>query len=222
MVDFELGEFTGRRRFDRVTAGTLVLTVDAALFVVIAVVGVPFLLLVFGDDDTGTWPRMAPLLAWWTAAALLGAACTVAVVRSLGRNGAGGRRLGVVAAIATVVAVATLVAVSFDRAPLLAVLGTLLALANVAAARVLRPAAAEPFEELPEFVVEDRADDDAEADAEPFDDEPGDARVTVELTRTGPGRAVSSAARRRLRGRAALQAHAGVRLTRRPRRSPAI
>ena len=39
MVDIEVGEFTGRRRFDPVTAASVVLTVDAALFLVLAVVG---------------------------------------------------------------------------------------------------------------------------------------------------------------------------------------
>ena len=219
MVDIAVGEFTGRRRFDRVTAGTIVLTVDAALFVVVAVVGVPFLLFIFGDDDTGTWPRMAPLIAWWAAAALLGTACATAVIRSLGRGGAGARRLGSVAAIATVIAVSALIAVSFDRAPLLAAFGVLLAITNVGAARALTgPGVADPAEEEPEFIFVERAQEDAEAEAEPEDDEPAEPHITVELVHTSPGRAVPSAARRRLRGKAALQTHAGVRLTRRPRR----
>jgi len=62
MVEIEVGEFSrGRRRVDAVTAASLVLTVDAALFLVIAVLGVPFLLFVFGDED-GTWHRMWPLV----------------------------------------------------------------------------------------------------------------------------------------------------------------
>ena len=218
MVGIEVGEFTGRRRFDRVAAATIVLTVDAALFVVIAVVGVPFLLFIFGDD-TGTWSRMAPLIAWWATAALLGTACATAVIRSVGRGGAGARRLGCLAAIATVITVSALIAVSFDRAPLLAVFGALLATANVGAARALTgPGVADPAEEEPEFIFVERAQEDAEAEAEPEDDEPAEPRITVELVRTGPGRAVPSAARRRLRGNAALQTHAGVRLTRHPRR----
>lgn len=219
MVDIEVGEFTGRRRFDRVAAATIVLTVDAALFVVIAVVGVPFLLFIFGDDDTGTWSRMAPLIAWWATAALLGTACTTAVIHSVGRGGAGARRLGCLAAIATVIVVSALIAVSFDRAPLLAVFGALLATANVGAARALTgPGVADLAEEEPEFIFAEETQEDAEAEAEPDDDEPADPRITVELVRTGPGRAVPSAARRRLRGNAALQTHAGVRLTRHPRR----
>jgi len=219
MVDIEVGEFTGRRRFDRVTAGTIVLTVDAALFVVVAVVSAPFLLLIFGDDDTGTWPRMAPLIAWWAAAALLGTACATAVIRSVGRGGAGARRLGFVAAIATVIAVSALIAVSFDRAPLLAVFGALLAIANVGAARALTgPDLADLAEEESEFILAEEAEEDAEAEAEPEDDKPAEPRITVELVRTSPRRAVPSAASRRLRGKAALQTYAGVRLTRRPRR----
>jgi hypothetical protein len=225
MVDIEVGEFTGRRRFDPVTAAGVVLTVDAALFLVVAVIGVPFLLFIFGDDDTGTWPHMAPLVTWWVVAALLGAACATAVVRSFGRGGPGARRLGVVAAIATVIAVGVLIAVSFQRAPLLAVFGALLAIANLAAARVLTgPGDTDLAEEEPEivFVEEADADADAEADAEAEfefeDDEPAEPRITVELARTGRRRTVPSAARRRLHGRAAMQTHAGVRLTRRPRR----
>jgi len=218
MVDIEVGEFTGRRRFDRVTAATIVLTVDAALFVVIAVVGVPFLLFIFGDD-TGTWPRMGPLVAWWATSALLGTACATAVTRSVGRGGAGARRLGFLAAIATVIVVSALIGVSFDRAPLLAVFGALLAIANVGAARVLTgPGSADLAEEEPEFIFVEMADEDAEVEAEPEDDEPAEPRITVEFVRTGPGRVVPSAARRRLRGKAALQTHAGVRLTRHPRR----
>ena len=221
MVDIQVGEFTGRRRFDRVTAAAIVLTVDAVLFVVIAVVGVPFLLFLFGDD-TGTWPRMAPLIAWWATAALLGLACATAVIRSVGRGGAGARRLGLFAAIATVIVVSVLIATSFDRAPLLVVFGALLAIANVGAARVLSgPGSADLAEEEPEFIFAEEAEEaeeNAEAEAEPEDDEPAEQRITVELVRTGPGRVVPSAARRRLRGKAAMQTHAGVRLTRRPRR----
>jgi hypothetical protein len=219
MVDIEVGEFTGRRRFDRVTAATIVLTVDAALFVVIAVLGVPFLLFIFSDDDTGTWPRMAPLIAWWATTALLGTVCATAVIRAVGRGGAGARRLSFVAAIATVIAVSALIVASFDRAPLLAVFGGLLAIANAGAARALTgPGFTDLAEEESEFIFVEEVEEDAEAEAEPEDDEPAEPRTTVELVHTGPGRAVPSAARRRLRGKAALQTHAGVRLTRHPRR----
>ena len=225
MVDIEVGEFTGRRRFDRVTAASVVLTVDAAVFALLALIGVPFLLYIFADDDTGTWQHMTPLVIWWAVAALLGAACTTAVVRSFVRGGAGARRLGVVAAIATVVAVVALIVTTVGRTPLLAVFGALLAIANVGAARVLSgPGDADLAEEEPEADFPAAIDFPAEIDfleeAEevPADDEPAEPRVTVELARTGPGRTVPSAARRRLRGKAAMQTHAGVRLTRRPRR----
>src|SRR3954453_11707388 len=94
MVDIEVGEFTGRRRFDPLTAAAVVLTVDAALFLVLAVVGVPFLMFIFGDDYTGRWQHIAPLVTWWLVAALLGAACATAVARSLGRGGVRVRRAG--------------------------------------------------------------------------------------------------------------------------------
>ena len=181
-------------------------------------VGVPFLLFIFGDDDTGTWPHMAPLVVWWVAAALLGAACATAVVRAFGRGGAGARRIGMVSAIATVIVVSVLIATSFSRAPLVAVFGALLALANVAAARVLiGPDPVEVADDEPEIVFLDEAEAEAWAD-EDEDEEPAEPRVTVDLPRTGPGRGVPSAARRRLRGKAAMQTHAGVRLSRRARR----
>ena len=88
----------------------------------------------------------------------------------------------------------------------------------VAAHTVACMANADLAEEEPEFIFVEEAEGDAEAEAEPEDDEPAEPRTTVELVHTGPGRAVPSAARRRLRGKAALQTHAGVRLTRRPRR----
>lgn len=219
MVDIEVREFTGQRRFDRVTAGAIVLTVDAALFVVVTMVGVPFLLFIFADDDTGTWRRMVPLVALWVTSALLGTACAAAVIRSAGRGGAGGRRLGLVAATATVIAVSALIAASFDRAPLLAVLGALLAVANVGAAWALaRPGLTDLAGEEPEFITGEEAAADADAGTEPEDDEPAEPRITVELVRTGPGRSAPSAARRRLLRKAALHTHAGGRLTRRPRR----
>src|SRR4051812_50080996 len=90
MTDIEVVEFTGRRRFDPITAASVVLTVDAALFLVLAVVGAPFLMFVFADDDTGTWPHMAPLVTWWVVAAVLGVACTAAVIRSFGSGGGAG------------------------------------------------------------------------------------------------------------------------------------
>jgi hypothetical protein len=256
MADIEVGEFSAQRRFDPATAAGVVLTVDAALFLVLAVVGAPFLMFVFADDYTGTWPQMAPLVTWWVTAALLGAACATAVVRSFGSGGVRARRLGAVAAIATVVAVAVLIATTFERAPLLALFGGLLAIANVAAARVLTgPDRTDPAEDEFEAVFLDEAELEDEPEAELEDEpeaeledepeaevedepeavfldeaetedeagfeagtEPGERaepRVTVDLARTGPGRAVPSAARRRLRGRAAMQTHAGVRMIRR-------
>jgi len=221
MVDIEVGEFTGRRRFDPITAASVVLTVDAALFLVLAVVGLPFLLYIFADDDTGTWSRMAPLVTWWAAAALLGAASTVAVVRSFGRGGGRARRIGTAAAIATVIAVVALISTTAGRAPLLGLLGGFLAIANVGAARVLAgPRGAALADEEPEVVFWDEAEVEAWLEDDEPDEpiEPAEPRVTVELAHTGPGRTVSSAARRRLRGRAAMQTHAGVRMSRHPRR----
>ncbi|MFF5297578.1 hypothetical protein [Paractinoplanes globisporus] len=228
MVDIEAGEFTRPRRFDVVTAACVVLTVDAALFLLIAVVGVPFLLYIFADDDTGTWQRMWPLISWWLVATALGAASALATVRVTGGGGgAGVRRLGAAAATATAVGVGVLISVTFDgslfdRALFLAVAGALFVIANVAAALVLISPASAADEDIEIETMESGYEDDEvdDVDQAEFDEpaEPVMAKDTVELARTGPGRAASSAARRRLRRQAAMRTMAGVRMTRRPRR----
>ncbi|MFI5891839.1 hypothetical protein ACIA5D_17180 [Actinoplanes sp. NPDC051513] len=220
----EAGELPGARRIDTVTAATLVLTVNAALFLVIAVVGAPFLLYIFADDDTGTWSRMWPLVTWWVVAAGLGAASARVAVRAIGRGNYDFRPSGIGAALATAVAISVLVVTSFGRSPVIAAVGALFALANLFAAVALRNA--DPVaEEDDEFEEEAFEEDDDElalvAGEEPEIAEEAPTRETIDLSprsNRGPGRVAPTAARRRMRRRAALVTLTGVRMARRPRR----
>jgi len=219
----EVGDFTRSRRMDTITAATVVLTINAALFLLIAVVGAPFLAFIFADDDTGTWERMWPLITWWVVAAGLGAASARVAVRAIGRGDHDFRRAGIAAALATAAAVSVLVVTSFGRSPFIAAVGGLLALANLFAAFALRDADDPVAEE--EFELEDDFEEDFEhdvaEDAEPEPEEEAPARETIELSpraNRGPGRAAPAAARRRMRRQAALVTLTGVRMTRRPRR----
>ncbi|HEX5203153.1 MAG TPA: hypothetical protein VFW27_24765 [Actinoplanes sp.] len=220
----EVGDFRRSRRMDAVTAASVVLTINAALFLLIAVVGAPFLLYIFADDDTGTWDRMWPLVTWWSVAALVGTASARVAVQAVGRGNHDFRRGGVVAALATAAAISVLVVTSFGRSPALAAVGALFALANLFAAVALgnadNPVTEEDFE-LEEDLA-DREDEIAygpDAELEPAEETP--ARETIELSpraNRGPGRAAPAAARRRMRRQAALVTLTGVRMPRRPRR----
>ncbi|WP_433383661.1 hypothetical protein ACQPZX_21960 [Actinoplanes sp. CA-142083] len=219
----EVGDFSRSRRVDTVTAASIVLTINAALFLLIAVVGAPFLAYIFADDDTGTWDRMWPLVTWWVVAAGLGAASARVAVQAIGRGNHDFRRSGIAAALATAAAISVLVVTSFGRSPFIAAVGGLFALANLFAAFALRnsddPVAEEEFE-LEEDEEEDAIEEDA-YEEEPEPEEEAPARETIELSpraNRGPGRAAPAAARRRMRRQAALVTLTGVRMTRRPRR----
>ena len=194
MADIEAGEFRGGRRVDRVTAGAVVVTVDAVLLLTVAVVGIPFLMFVFGDED-GTWHRLWPLVTQWVVAVGLGVACAVVAYRFTWQGNPAIRRAGAAAALATAVVSGVVVGVYFPG--VLAVVGALFAVANVAAALALTKAKDETV-------------------AEP--------RPTVELAppamRPEPKWAEPHTVRRsRPRGRPAMQTMAGVRLPRRAKRT---
>jgi hypothetical protein len=220
MVEIGAGEMRRTRQWDAVTAASVVVTIDAALFLVIAVVGVPFLLYIFADDDTGTWQRMWPLIAGWTIATVLGAACARVAIRAIGSGNYDFRRSGAVAGFTTAVAVGTLAGTSAERSPVLAVIGTLFAMANIfAGLALLKAEAPESLADEEYEPVDELMDDD---DLEPEIEE-SPVRETVDLAPRaraiqGPGRGASAAARRRMRGRAALITLSGVQMSRRPRR----
>lgn len=222
MVEIGAGEIRRTRQWDAVTAGSVVVTIDAALFLVIAVVGVPFLLYIFADDDTGTWERMWPLIAGWTIATVLGSACARVAIRAIGSGNYDFRRSGAIAGFTTAVAVGTLAGTSAERSPVLAVIGTVFAVANVLAGLALLRA------EAPELLAAEEEEyepvDELMNDVEP-EIEPSPVRETIDLTPRvraiqgpGRGRGASVAARRRMRGRAALVTLSGVQMSRRPRR----
>ncbi|WP_203770829.1 hypothetical protein [Paractinoplanes deccanensis] len=79
MVDvIEVNELPeARRRIDPVMAAAVTVSVDAALFVVVAVAGVPFLMFVFADES-GTWQRLWPYVGTWVIACVSGAGTTAA------------------------------------------------------------------------------------------------------------------------------------------------
>jgi hypothetical protein len=216
----EVGELPGARRIDTVTAASVVLTINAALFLVIAVVGAPFLAYIFADDDTGKWNRMWPLVTWWFVAAGLGVACARVAMRSIGRRNYDIRRSGTGAALGTAAAITMLVVTSFERSPIVAAVGTLFVLANIGAAVALHNSspAEEELEDDDELEHEELED---LAYAEPEAAEEAPARDTVDLSgleNRGPGRGAPAAARRRMRRRAALVTLTGVQMARRPRR----
>ncbi|MBU2665427.1 hypothetical protein KOI35_18120 [Actinoplanes bogorensis] len=230
MVDLEAGQTVRGHRVDAVAAAAIVLTVDAVLFLVVAVIGVPFLMFVFGDEE-GTWARLWPYAAAWLVAVVLAAVCTATVLRLSGFGSYSVRRAGTAAALGTAVAAAVLAAASIRSTPSLVLIALPFAVANLAAALVLagperasavaerftifRPALEEtpvpPDEPEPAPVDESVY----ERPAEP--DEPVRTHDTIDLLAHG-ARPRPSVSPRRSRGPAALRTHAGIQLPRRARR----
>ncbi|MBB4691873.1 hypothetical protein [Paractinoplanes abujensis] len=235
MVDLEAGEARGHR-IDAVAAAAIVLTVDAVLLLVVAVIGVPFLMFVFGDED-GTWQRLWPFAAGWVLAVLLAAACAAAVIRLSGFGSYSIRRAGTLAALSTAVAAAVLAVVSIRTSPSLVVIGLPFAVANLGAALVLAGperalAMTDRFTifqaaEAPEPVAGEVAvyeEEDESAYAQRPEPDPTRQRDTIDLlaysdargdARTRPGARTRP---RRSRGPAALRTLSGVTLPPRARR----
>jgi hypothetical protein len=122
-------------RVDTVGAAAIVVTVDAVLLLAIAVVGVPFLMFVFADEN-GTWPRLWPLAVSWLVAFVLAVVCGAATARLLGFGDYSIRRVGVAASLGTAVAAAVLTASTAASSPGWLLLGLPLTVANLAAALV--------------------------------------------------------------------------------------
>jgi hypothetical protein len=219
----EAGELRGeRRRFDRVTAAAVTVTADAVLLLTIALVGVPFLLFVFGDDITGTWGRLWPYVGSWVLACVSGAACAAAALALAGNATRFTRHAGATAALGAAVA-AVLIALLLWRTPLLGPVGAIFVLANLLAAAALFTAKETEAPVFARFPTPDTLPLPDPA-AVPEDDpdtlyrrpEPtAETRPTIDLDvrRTRP-----TAARRRPRGQAALHTLSGVRLPPRARR----
>ncbi len=237
MVDLEAGQSARGYRVDAIAAAAIVLTVDAVLLLAVAVIGVPFLVFLFGDED-GTWQRLWPLTVSWLIALVLAMACAAAVARISGFGSYSIRRVSTGAALGVAVAAAVLAAGSIASSPGWLLLGLPFAVANLAAALVFagpdravamadrfplfRPAEPAPQPEpVPEPGEEPAYDvEDAAAYARPAAGEPDPARThdTIDLL-AYHGRPKSAAVRAaRRRGPAALRTLSGVRLPPRARR----
>ncbi|MBM2616063.1 hypothetical protein JIG36_10900 [Actinoplanes sp. LDG1-06] len=236
MVDLEMGEQARGHRLDTIAAAAIVLTVDAVVLLVVAVIGVPFLMFVFGDED-GTWQRLWPYAVAWLVAVVLAVVCAAAVLRLCGFGRWSIRRVGTAAAVGIAVVAAVLVVVSLRNSPSLVLISLPFLVANVAAALVLasperavamaerftvfrpaEPPVVDDEEEVePELVYAE--DESVYARPAGLGDEPDPARTrdTIDL-HAFRRRPAAGPAPRRSRGPAAMRTLAGVQLPRRARR----
>jgi hypothetical protein len=135
MVDADAG-LIEKRRADAVTPAAIVLTVDAVALLMVAVVGLPFLIFFFGDE-AGGWQGLWPYVIGWVAAAVFGAAAAAAAGRFAGFGTYDARRVGIVASAGIAVLSGTILAFSVPGSPLLALTAAPFAAANLAAALAL-------------------------------------------------------------------------------------
>ncbi|MFC7529750.1 hypothetical protein [Actinoplanes sp. GCM10030250] len=220
--------FSAARRIDTITVAAIVLTVDAVVFLLVAILGVPALAWLFGDE-LASWSGLWQVVLVWVIACVLGPLCTAATMRVTGRGNYSIRRTGTAAAAGTAVVTGALAVVSAASSPGLAVLAALFAAANVGAARVFVKAPedsspetdrmlavplAEPFTES-DVAGEDEAlqEIDDEADFRDLEPKEAEARPTIDLAPV-----LHIRRRNRSRGPAALRTLAGVQLPPRARR----
>jgi hypothetical protein len=220
MVDIEARESVRVSRIDTVMAAAIVLTVDAVVLLAVAVIGVPFLMLFFGDEN-GTWGRLWPLIVAWVVAVVLAALCATAVARLAGWGSFSVRRISTGAAVAVAVTAAVLAAGSIGSNPGWLLLGLPFAVANLAAALVFAgperaTAAADRFPRFTPAAPVETVDEAAYARPEETE-EPDPVRThdTIDLLAHAP-RPPRKAPRKR--GPAALRTLTGVQLPRRARR----
>ncbi|MFF5083213.1 hypothetical protein ACFY36_39730 [Actinoplanes sp. NPDC000266] len=232
MVDvIETTELAGaRRRMDKVTSAAVMVTIDAVLFLAIAVVGVPFLMFVFADE-TGTWGRLWPYVGSWVLAGVGGAACAAAAY-GLTRSGAQlARHAGAAAALGAAV-VAVLISALLWRSLMLGPVTAVFVIANLLAAVTLfnakepsfvrfQPASLPPepsaIPHMPGFATEDAPTPDAVDDLyrRPGAGTEGETRSTIDLQiRPRP-----RTDRRRPRTQPALRTLTGIQLPPRARRT---
>ncbi|GLW35957.1 hypothetical protein [Actinoplanes regularis] len=147
-----MADISWARRMDAITGGAIVLTVDAIVFLMTALVGAPFVLffLSSGDDPLGPiWP----LATVWVVSAVLGSAAAATAFLIGARSTQRIRQAGAVTALAAAAATVTLVATSISESPVLAAVSALFAAANLGGAKLLatpEPAGAEAPPALPD------------------------------------------------------------------------
>ncbi|MFI1990488.1 hypothetical protein [Actinoplanes sp. NPDC020271] len=124
------------RRMDAVTGGAMVLTVDAVVFLMTALVGAPFVVFFMADGDDPVGP-IWPMATVWVVSAALGSASAAAAFLIGARSTQRIRQAGAATALATAAATAVLVATSISASPVLAAVSALFAAANLGAAKLL-------------------------------------------------------------------------------------
>lgn len=139
-----MADISWARRMDALTGGAMVLTVDAVVFLLTALVGAPFLLFFMADGDDPVGP-IWPIATVWAVSAVLGSASAAAAFLIGARGSQRIRQAGAATALATAAATVALVATSVSDSPVLAAVSALFAAANLGAAKLLfspEPAAA--------------------------------------------------------------------------------
>ncbi|GAA4603499.1 hypothetical protein BJY16_004639 [Actinoplanes octamycinicus] len=231
------------QRMDALTGGAMVLTVEAVVFLMTALIGTPLLMFFAADDDASVgW--LWPFGAVCVISAVLGSASAAAAFLIGSRGNHRDRQVGVVAASGIAVTTGLLTAAAADSSPLLAFLSALVAVANVGAATLIHRA--EPAAEaetpsalpspLPEAFLmaaplaeaEIRTRETIEIDVRRPATPAADAPTKDALTADAPAADLLTADAapvtirpRRPRGPAALHTLSGVRLPRRAHRGRA-
>ncbi|BCY08149.1 hypothetical protein [Actinoplanes sp. L3-i22] len=121
---------------DAITGGAIVLTVDAVVFLMTALVGAPFLLFFLSEGDYPVGP-IWPIATVWGVSAVLGSAAAAAAFLIGARGTQRIRQAGATTALATAAATGVLVATSVSASPILAAVSALFAAANLGAAKML-------------------------------------------------------------------------------------
>ena len=85
MVDMEADGFTGTRRIDLITVAGIIVAVDAVMFLLIGVLGVPALAWLFGDE-IASWSRLWVVVLVWVLSLALGPLCVAATLGITGRR----------------------------------------------------------------------------------------------------------------------------------------
>ncbi|GAA2895626.1 hypothetical protein Acy02nite_25550 [Actinoplanes cyaneus] len=131
-----MADISWARRMDATTGGAMVLTVDAVVFLMTALVGAPFVLFFMADGDDPVGP-IWPMVTVWVVSAALGSASAAAAFLIGARGTQRIRQAGATTALVTAAATAVLVATSVSASPVLAAVSAVFAAANLGAAKLL-------------------------------------------------------------------------------------